>query len=113
MAIIVGTPTPQYLLDSLRDMIKNKVIKTWSIDFEGDFTNTNEKWAYKAWFEPQVDEPNARLAFGIIPNTTYLLTNEIYAVYHGRLASTLLAHFDYMMEELRITPNLDPTYDRY
>lgn len=113
MAIIVNTENPQNLLDLLKDAIQRGKIKTWLLDSEGDLTSANPRWMFKAWFEPQIDNANHILAFGIIPSTQTLLTNEIYAVYHGRLASSLLAHFDFRMNELRISPGIDRTYDRY
>lgn len=113
MAIIINTESPQNLLDSLKETIQKGRIKTWLLDSEGDLTSANPRWMFKAWFEPHIDSENQILTFGIIPSTQLPLTNEIYAVYHGRLASTMLAHFDFLMEDLRITPKIDQTYDRY
>ena len=113
MAIIINTESPQNQLYSLKDTILKGRIKTWLLDPEGDLTSANPRWMFKAWFEPQIDNANNILAFGIIPSTLTPLTNEIYAVYHGRLASALLAHFDFMMNELRISPGINPTYDKY
>ena len=112
MALIIQTQDPQNLLNSLNNLIRKKSIKTWILDAEGDLTNANPKWTYRAWFKPYVQTENNRLAFGIIPSTHFLLTNEIYAVYHGRLASTLLAHFDFMMNGLSISPGIDPNFDK-
>ena len=113
MAIVIQTDTPQDLLDFIKDAIQTGKIKTWLLDSDGDLTSANTKWMFKAWCEPQVDIENHILAFGIIPSSQIPLTNEIYAVYHGRLSSTLLAHFDFLMNDFRISPMTDLNYDKY
>lgn len=112
MALIITSDTPEEIWDKFKRLVEDNIIKTWVIDDDEDLTCSNEKWIFKAWFEKKLLHDKGTLAFGIIPSTRFILTNEIYAVYHGRLASTLLAHFDNLIKELKITPIFDTSYDR-
>lgn len=111
MAVIIQTQDPNKLREHFIRNIYVGKIRTWSVDQEGDITHTNPKWAYKAWFEPKIDIANNQLQFGIIASQIFPMTNELYAVYHGRLATTLLANFDFLIEELSITPQLREDID--
>jgi hypothetical protein len=93
MAIQVGTDNPQKLLDAIYEAIDEGHIETWTYDEDGDFIHVtpDEQWVGKAWLHP-------------VPNATFLtlntiaptegLSDEVYAVYHGRFIEMLLAHFD-------------------
>lgn len=111
MAIIIETKNAEVLFDQFICLVKSGIIKTWITDEDDDLTSSNQKWRYKAWFTHSFDHNNTTLAFGIMRSYGQLLTNEIYGVYHGRLVSTLVAHFDYLIDGLRVTPMIDPTYD--
>ncbi len=113
MALILKTDNPKAVLEKIKSDIRRGFIKTWIIDDEGDLTISNIKWAFKAWFEPMTGLQQDELGFGIIPSKKVPITNEIYGVFHGRLASTLIAHYDALIDDLRITPNYDSTYDIY
>lgn len=100
---------PRQIVTQFRENVTNGNIPTWIIDSDGDFSVANPKWRNKAWFHIHVDEKS--IGFGIISSRTHRLTKELYAVYHGRLATCLLAYFDEQISGLVITPQLDSRYD--
>lgn len=101
MAIYISTNNPQGLLDEIRENIENKVIQTWIIDEDGDFTHVSQ-WKNKAWFKSRVY--NGRLEFGLIGRKDEPMSKLIYGLYHGRFSEMLLTHFDGRIEELQLTP---------
>lgn len=109
MALILKVEEPQAFKEAVESYIASGRIRTWILDEDGDITHANIRWKNKAWFNFQLREDG--VAFGIIPSKKYGLTKEIYGVYHGRLAATLLTHFDTQIEELVINPELDPEID--
>ena len=111
MAIIINTDNPGNLKTEIVTRIKLGDIPTWEIDEDGDLTCSNIRWKDHAWFK--IYEEENRLVFGIVASLKYGLTNEIYGVYHGRFASTLLAYFAGEMSEVILNPNLDKDYDKF
>lgn len=109
MAIIVQTLQPKVLADALIHRINNKLIKTWSVDGENDITITNPRWKFKAWFS--IHEELNKVIFGLVPSSRYIMTKEIYGVYHGRLSATLLANFDDLIEDIMLTSGYWERYD--
>lgn len=103
MAIYIRTDDPHGLHERLTLAIFNREIITWGVDKDGDFTIDRDQWRFKAWFRPT--ERQGQLVFGIVQSRKYVMTNELYGVYHGRLVSTILAHFSDLISEVHITPN--------
>ena len=103
MAIYIHTNDPQGLHQRLTASIRKREIITWGVDKDGDYTIDRDQWRFKAWFRPT--EKQGQLIFGIVQSRKYVMTNELYGVYHGRLVSTILAHFSYMITEVNVTPN--------
>ena len=106
MALLVETETPQELLDAINEAIDQDLVRTWAYDEDGDFTHTAEQWQNRAWMAPEVLDNELRLCiFG--SNVTV----RVYAVYHGRFAEMLLAHFDTMFTNITLTaqPDFDDT----
>lgn len=113
MAVIIHTNKRKEVVAGIKSLVREGYIRTWLIDDDEDLTINNEKWICKAWFEiiPNQEDNNV-IGFGIIKSKKYKMTKELYAVYHGRLATTLLAYFDDMIQKLEITSNYNPLYDR-
>ncbi|MCC8068394.1 MAG: hypothetical protein LIO71_01310 [Ruminococcus sp.] len=112
MALIIHTNQFLSLQSKLNLAIQLGVINTWIVDDEGDYTIAKERWRMKAWFRlRQVSEHEA--IFGIVSSKKYPLTKEIYGVYHGRLAATLLSHFDNLIDSIEIPALLDSKWDIY
>lgn len=109
MAIYINTQNPQKLLDSINKAIDNRDIITWSRDNEGDYTIEREQWKFKAWMRPEIEYN--RLIIKIIQSRKYLLTTELYGVYHGRFISTVVAHFSNQIIGIEVTPNPNSEYD--
>ena len=109
MAIYIHTDDPHGLHERLTLAIFNRAIITWGVDKDGDYTIDRDQWRFKAWFRPT--EGQDQLIFGIVQSRKYVMTNELYGVYHGRLVSTLLAHFSNLISEVRVTPNLKKGVD--
>ena len=103
MAIYIHTDDPHGLHERLTLAIFNRAIITWEVDKDGDYTIDRDQWRFKAWFRPT--EGQDQLVFGIVQSRKYVMTNELYGVYHGRLVSTILAHFSDMISEIHVTPN--------
>jgi hypothetical protein len=93
MAIQVTTDNSQELLNSIYAAIDEGNIETWSYDIDRDFfhTTADGQWEGEAWLHPTAVEDI--LILNVIPPTKGV-SNEAYAVYHGRFIEMLLAHFD-------------------
>lgn len=111
MALIVKCKRPQELLEQFESKINHFDIVSWSMDEDKDFTVTNGNWSFKAWMRPTVED--GRLVFGYVSSTNHQVTKGLYGIFHGRLAATLLAHFDDMIESIEIQPQLDSQYDMF
>lgn len=103
MALIVRTSTPQLLMARFKKDINSRNIRTWVIDSDGDITIFNSKWNKHAWFKIIEDNESGQVQFGIIPSKVYNMTTDLYGIYHGRLAATLLANFDDLFDAIQIT----------
>lgn len=103
MAIFIHTNDPNGLHQRLTASIRKREIITWGVDKDGDYTIDRDQWRFKAWFRPI--EIQGQLVFGIVQSRKYVMTNELYGVYHGRLVSTILAYFSDMISEVHVTPN--------
>ena len=97
MAAYFDTNTPKKLLASFKKAIDDGHIITWAYDEDGDFTHTAPQWKNKAWMCPSVE--NNRLVFNILKPESTALNPEVYAIYHGRIIESLLAHFDNLFTE--------------
>lgn len=111
MALIIRTNDPKRLEYSFRTLVAGNRILTWDVDSEGDYTISREQWREHAWMRPYFSDNT--LIFGFVSSRRYPITKGLYGIYNGRLAATLLAHFDEKMTELTITPYLDSDYDVY
>lgn len=109
MAVIAQTNKPDELIQSLYDSIANHMITTWIVDDDGDITIANQVWRHKAWFK--IISASSKVIFGIIPSMKYPMTKELYGVYHGRLAATLLANFDDTIDNVELTAKYLKDYD--
>lgn len=111
--IVVHTQDPHGLVDNINEAIKNGRIVTWSFDSEGDYTHNLDQWKEKAWLRCVFDVTDSTLLrIVIIEPKMQKLTKAVYAVYHGRFAELLLAHFDNEITDLSITPLLSQ-FDMY
>lgn len=111
MAIIIKNKKPQLLLKQLNIAINNGDIHTWCVDEDGDYTISRFQWFQHAWFRPYIDDNKGFLIFGIVQSSVYPMTQQLYGVYHGRFVATLLSHFDYMMDDVEISPMINVDYD--
>ena len=102
MAVLVQTPSPNQLLQTIRGAIDQGHIKTWTYDRDGDFTHTPDQWRGKAWLRPVAQ--NGTLKFGIIGPNQASISKAVYGVYHGRWIEELLTHFDTVVGNISATP---------
>jgi len=109
MAVIVQTNNPKELIQALYQSIERHGITTWLVDNDGDITIANQVWRHKAWFSIRPESKS--VIFGIVPSLRYSMTKELYGVYHGRLAATLLANFDDIIENIKLTAGYLENYD--
>ena len=109
MAIILNTRNSEELSHRIIRMIRDRDIRTWIIDGEGDFTSANTMWNCKAWLRMNVED--GRIVFGIISSKRYMMTKELYGVYHGRFSAMLLAYFDEDIQQITLTSDADTNYD--
>ena len=82
---------------------------SYTVDDMGDYTISRDQWRYLAWIRAYIEEH--RVVFGIIQSRKFLMTPELYGIYHGRFVATLLSHFDLQIEKLEVTPLLLQNYD--
>ena len=99
---------PLKLVSDIRQKINEGIITSWETDPDGDFTQKSEKWKYRAWFHPYIEEQ--RVVFAIWGRKQYDLTIEEYAAYHGKFVRMVLTHFDKQVDSMEITP-LATNYD--
>jgi hypothetical protein len=107
MAIQVKTGNPQGLLDAIYEAIDQSRIETWSYDDDGDFIHDtpDRQWVGAAWLRPVAGV--SMLALNTVPSRAGL-SEEAYAVYHGRFIEMLLAHFDEQFSDAKATAQLTP-----
>ena len=110
MAIILKVLNADNFINSFRELIRYRKIKTWIVDAEGDFTHSNPQWFLKSWFRAKKTGEKT-VVFGIIISKYHIMTKELYGVYHGRMTATLLANLDEEIQEIEITPDFDPDND--
>ena len=101
MALHVRCSDPAGVLQAFKDLIESNRVVTWIIDSDGDFTHATKQWINLAWMRPQVEQ--TELVFNMIRNTQVVVTSELYAIYHGRLAESLLAHLDTRIDQCRLS----------
>jgi hypothetical protein len=108
MAMVIFTQAPKKLHDAIVSEIEGGRIVTWSIARDGALIHTTrgDQWSDKA-----------KLYLAVIPGEALLvkisgpdhenLKVEPYAVYLGRFAEMLLAHFDTLFSTIHISALLD------
>jgi hypothetical protein len=101
MALRAFTDDPRKLLEAFRSGIEDGKISIWRTDKDGDFTLVSQQWGGRAWMRPVVLDD--RLLFNIIGSKKEPMSKTIYGVYHGRLAQSLLIHFDKLMSTVSAT----------
>jgi len=99
----VITSGPTELLVAIRKAISDGTVATWDSTPQGSITHTaaSGQWKNKAWFRGVVGDDG--IIFNIIRPKGSNVSSEVYAIYHGRLAEMLLAHFDASIESIEIT----------
>ncbi len=102
MAVKFYTADPEALLEAFVGMIDRGSVVTWEVDDDGDLTHDVANWAGEAWMRPRFTDD--ALVFNILENTEIAMSKETYAVYHGRLAESFLAHLDDDITDVQITP---------
>jgi hypothetical protein len=90
--IILPTSDSAGLVQTIREAIDRRRVRTWTYDEEGDFTHTAAQWAGQAWLRPILDPDALRLS--IVPPAETHLSTVIYGIYHGRFIEMVLNHFD-------------------
>ncbi|MBO5427799.1 MAG: hypothetical protein J6K01_00740 [Paludibacteraceae bacterium] len=110
--VVLKDISVESLLKGINDLIDNNRIQTWEYDLMGDYTMTPPQWRAQAWMRPAV-KVGRTIKFGIIKRRDVNISKEVYAVYHGRFAEMLLAHFDVNIESLEISPMLVTGIDIY
>jgi hypothetical protein len=102
MALTVSTSSPQTLLNGIKKAIDDKKVLTWGykeVDGVRYYTHIADQWNKLAWFKALIQPPG--LVFNIVPPKGKGVSTEVYAIYHGRFAEMLLAHFDHQFSEAR------------
>lgn len=110
--VILNDISPNALLKGINDLISQNRIQTWEYDIMGDYTMIPSQWREQAWMRPAV-KVGRTIKFGIIKRRDMNMSKEVYAVYHGRFAEMLLAHFDINIKRLEISPRLVKGVDVY
>ena len=90
MALEFTTGNPRNLLTAFKNAIDQGHVVTWSYDKDGDFTHTATQWKNQAWMRPKVVPGGLR--FMIVAPNGKGVTWEVYGIYHGRLAESVIIH---------------------
>jgi hypothetical protein len=103
LMVRVTSLAPEDLLRGIRAAIEDGTIQTWESTSKGYFTHTasSGQWKNKAWLKPTTDEKG--VTFNISRPKDGRVSKEVYAIYHGRFAEMLLAHFDTEIGFVRLT----------
>ena len=101
--ITVITKQPYSLLRRINEGIDKYEIQTWEYDSAGDYTYVSYQWRFRAWFRPIVTK-GEKIEFLIVGNSRILPSRNDYAIYHGRFAEMLIAHFFKYFSKIEITP---------
>jgi hypothetical protein len=101
MALLFTTSNPNLLLSSFKKAIDERRIATWSYDPDGDFTHETIQWKYKAWLRPKIE--NGKLLLIILNPKDQSISSEVYAIYHGRFAESMLVHCDSLFTDVLST----------
>ncbi len=101
MAAYFLTSNPNNLLAAFKKAIDDGHVVTWSYDSDGDFTHAATQWKNLAWFRPTAKA--GRLVLNILKSQNSSVSKEVYAIYHGRIIESLLAHCDNMFSEATAT----------
>lgn len=104
MALIIRTDKPLFIINSIKQMIDNRIVDTWQYDEDGDFTLSDE-WRNKAWFST-VHNDNTLIFFLIGRNNVPMGYSE-YSVYHGRLVELILNIFSNNIHDMTISSSDD------
>ncbi|MBS1686725.1 MAG: hypothetical protein JSS76_18440 [Bacteroidetes bacterium] len=97
----IYTSNPSELLSAIKRDIKAGKIKTWNVFPDGDFFHSPDQWADQAFFKPVVKETFLELQHNFRPNHSKP-ASEVYAVYHGRFAEMIFAHFLSKVSSIRM-----------
>lgn len=92
MAINFETHAPQELLFAFKKEIDEGRVHDWEYDEDGDFIHVPDRWRYKAWLRPTIEE-GRRLTFNFLGRSD-ARAKAIFCVYHGRLIEAMLTHCD-------------------
>ena len=109
MALIVHTNRPRALMNAIIEGIESGDIETWSADDSGHLRHSTPsgQWENEAHVEPTVIA-GEMIIFSISGPEKDKLQTRVYAVYLGRLAEMLLAHFDKSFSSINITALAEP-----
>jgi hypothetical protein len=102
MALNLNTTTPKKLLAEFKKAIDEGHVVTWSYNANGDFTHDVDQWRGEALMRPVIVE-GTRLTFNFLRRKTDKTSRELYAIYHGRLAESFLAHLDTVFDDVSAT----------
>lgn len=110
--VVLKDISADVLIKRINYLIDQNRIQTWEYDAMGDYTMTPSQWREQAWMRPSV-RMEKTIKFGIVKRRDANISKEVYAVYHGRFAEMLLAHFDIHIKTMEISPMLVPEIDIY
>ena len=97
MALYFKTPDPNKLLKAFKAAIDEGHIVTWAYDDDDDFTHTTDQWENEAWLRPKIE--TGQLALYIFGPEGQTVSEEVYAIYHGRFIESMLAHCDMLFTD--------------
>jgi hypothetical protein len=99
--IKVTTDNPVKLIEAIRGAISSNSIPTWVMGPASYFTLADERWKFKAWFVPIIE--NDGFVFYIIRPKGDHITKNIYSLYHSKLLELLLLYFDNEITDIKVS----------
>ena len=82
----------------------------WRYDEDGDYTFSEVKVSYRAWFHP-IPDVNG-INYGLVGNQKKTMTKDAYAMYHSQFIKMLLEYMDSDFSQISCTSNRS-SYDRF
>lgn len=79
-------------MTTFKKAIDDRRVLTWSYDKNGDLTHSADQWKNLAWFRPVVQAD--RITLYIMAPKNGKISKKVYAIYHGRVIESMLAHCD-------------------
>lgn len=108
MAIIIKTNRPNTLPKQIKNDVEEEILKTWSLDKDGDFLHNPDQWIGKGWLRASIVE--GFLRFGFVANPSNF-KKDYFAHLQGRFTGMLINNLSDYFEHVTTTSKAEKGID--